>query len=139
MDQFEWSVDYATGIPEIDSQHSHLFELTNRVLRGIANKNPELTLAEVLDELVQYTQSHFAFEEQCMRDAGYEHTEEHTRSHARLVGKIEDFADDLRSGKLTAQDLAEFLKNWLTLHILREDMRYLPAVTQYRGNPDADA
>ena len=37
MIPLEWTVEYSTGIPKIDSQHAYLFELANRLARALAS------------------------------------------------------------------------------------------------------
>ncbi len=138
MELLEWNADYATGIPEIDSQHSYLFELVNRSIRGLSGLPDPVAQRQLLAELKLYTQRHFAYEEKCMEDAGYAHLAEHRQSHQRLRVQLARFASDLESGTLEPRALAEFLRNWLTLHVLREDMRYIPALTR-KGNPDGNA
>ncbi len=138
METLEWNANYATGIPEIDAQHSYLFELTNRFIRGIQSHQDMLTLQQVLAELSAYTRRHFAYEEQCMRDAGYAHLEEHCQSHARLNDRIIQYKSEVEAGRLDARELAGFLRDWLNLHVLREDMRYIPALTA-KGGHDGNA
>lgn len=139
MEHIEWNANYATGIPEIDAQHSYLFELTNRFIRGLASPTPQMSPSDLLRELADYAQKHFAFEEQCMKESAYQHLEEHTKSHERLRQQIEQYAEELKRGTLRAQELADFLRNWLVLHILREDMRYIPSVTGAKGDQHGNA
>jgi hemerythrin len=129
METLEWNADYATGIPEIDAQHSYLFELTNRFIRGIHGDSEMPALQQILSELSQYAGRHFAYEEQCMLAAGYAHLDEHRKSHERLSDRIVQYTSEVEAGRLEPRDLAEFLRNWLKLHVLREDMRYIPALT----------
>ena len=44
------------------------------------------------------------------------------------AGRVARFASEVESGKLEPRELAEFLRKWLVLHVLREGMRYIPAV-----------
>lgn len=129
MEMLEWNANYATGIPEIDSQHSYLFELANRFIRSLSGLPDPVAQRQLLAELTLYTQRHFTFEEKCMEEAGYAHLAEHRKSHQRLRVQLTRFASDVESGRLDPRELAEFLRNWLKLHVLREDMRYIPALT----------
>lgn len=138
VENLEWNANYATGIPEIDAQHSYLFELANRFIRGLNGLPDPVAQRQLLAELTSYTQTHFTFEEKCMEDAGYPHLAEHRASHQRLRVQLARFASDVESGKLEPRALAEFLRNWLRLHVLREDMRYIPALTA-RGDQNENA
>lgn len=133
MEQFEWNANYATGIREIDSQHAYLFALTNRLIRqqsGDAVGN--VTIASILDELNDYVDRHFSYEESVLEQAGYEHLEEHKVLHERMRQRLQLYASELKSGRLTVAEVTDFLKSWLRLHILREDIKYTPAVSHLR-------
>ncbi len=129
MEILEWNANYATGIPEIDAQHSYLFELTNRFIRGIHGQSEMPSLQQILSELSEYVGRHFAYEEQCMLTAGYAHFDEHRKSHKRLTDSIVQYTSKVEAARLEPRDLAEFLRSWLKMHVLREDMRYIPALT----------
>lgn len=129
METLEWNANYATGIPEIDAQHSYLFELANRFIRGLNSLPDPVAQRQLLAELTSYTQRHFTFEEKCMEEASYPHLAEHHASHQRLRVQLARFASEVESGRLEPREFAQFLRNWLKLHVLREDMRYIPTLT----------
>lgn len=133
MEALEWNANYATGIPEIDAQHSYLFELTNRLIRGILSKDEMPALQTILSELLAYARRHFSYEEHLMHQAGYAHLEEHRQSHERLTDRIMHYNSELQASRLEPRDLAEFLCGWLKIHVLRDDMDYIPALTANGG------
>ncbi len=132
MEQFEWNSNYATGIREIDTQHTYLFALTNRLIRHTAGSTEMESLAHILAELNDYVEKHFSYEESIMEQAGYEHLAEHKQHHVRMRQRLDLYTAELQSGGLTVAELTEFLKSWLKLHILREDIKYIPAVSHLR-------
>ena len=70
MKKMEWSPELETGIPEVDTQHKRIVNLVNQMQEARLNKDME-TVASVITEMVDYTLSHFAFEEALMEDARY--------------------------------------------------------------------
>ena len=60
-----WSPDLDTGIEVIDRQHQRIVEYINQ-LELTKNHHDRNVMKQVLDDLVDYTQSHFAFEESCI-------------------------------------------------------------------------
>jgi len=64
----EWTEDLNTGIQVIDSQHHRIVQYINK-LYDIQNTHDRKQVEQVLDELVDYTLSHFAFEESLMEAA----------------------------------------------------------------------
>ncbi len=132
MEQFEWSTNYATGLRDIDEQHAYLFALTNRLIRYTAGSTEMESLAHILDELNDYVDKHFSYEESMLEKAGYEHLAEHKQHHNRMRQRLELYSAELQNGALTLGELTEFLKSWLKLHILREDIKYIPAVSHLK-------
>jgi len=82
-------------------------------------------LAQILDDLVNYTETHFSFEERLMQQGGYSKFDEHQAEHLVLKGQVHEIRDKLRAHKLVmTMDVMRFLKNWLTTHIMDHDQRY---------------
>ena len=75
--------------------------------------------------LVNYTRTHFAYEEMLFKRYGYEDQVEHLKTHERMVTKISDFRDRYTGGERDiGPELLDFLKDWLIHHILEDDMAY---------------
>ena len=53
----------------------------------------------VEDDLVEYTLSHFAFEECLMEDAGYEFVRGHKKVHELFVRRVASFSDRLKRAR----------------------------------------
>lgn len=66
-----WSDELVIGIPVIDAQHQRIVEYINTV-EHVQKTKSQKELLELMDELVDYTVSHFAFEESLMEEAGYD-------------------------------------------------------------------
>ncbi len=121
----EWTDELSVGIQEIDEQHKILVGLLNRLYESIILRTDSEEAANVLKELSQYTIVHFAVEESLMRILGYDDYEEHKKHHEELTQQVVDLSNRVSSGKLSSSmELLNFLKNWLTKHILIEDKRY---------------
>ena len=65
-----WQDDLNTGIEVIDHQHRRIVEMINH-LHVAQTSLQRLVVSDVIDELIDYTLSHFAFEEELMEEAGY--------------------------------------------------------------------
>jgi hemerythrin len=109
----EWDDLYSIELAEADQQHRKLFDLINQ-LHG--------TIASVLDELVEYTEYHFATEERFMVEYEYPARAAHEAAHKHFVGRILKFKRDLHDGgALRSVEIIEFLRDWLQNHILTRD------------------
>lgn len=71
-----WTDDLNTGIDVIDRQHRRIVDYINDLELAKAKQDRE-AVGKVLDELVDYTLSHFAFEESLQEEAGYKYCKPH--------------------------------------------------------------
>ncbi len=82
----------------------------------------------VIEETIDYTLSHFAFEEALMVDAGYLYSGPHKRVHELFTKRVMDFRTRFESGEEVANELHAMLSRWLINHIRADDVGYLDAV-----------
>lgn len=133
----EWKESYSVGLPEIDQQHRILIDIINRLHDAMRTGSTHAKIVRVVKELLEYTNTHFGFEERMMAAAGYRHVPEHARKHRAMVAQVEAFAEGVRASRAsTPLHLMEFLKGWLTNHILSTDMDYresMLALAKARG------
>ena len=126
MSLFTWSDKYSIGNDEIDNQHKMLFDILNRLFDICVGRNKTDTVEEVMNELVSYTNYHFKFEEQYMRDVGYKDLNKHIEQHNYFTIEIK-IANrrQLQDKCCTDNKLIEFLSNWLIQHVTEEDIKYV--------------
>ena len=132
LESIEWSDQYKTGIRVIDSQHAFLFTLTDRLIRQV-NEKQDISLGSTLDQVLDYADQHFSYEEKVLRQAHYHELPEHHKMHIKIKEQLGTYVNEMKQGKLTAEKLVEFLKNWLKMHILAEDMKYTSVVKDITG------
>lgn len=122
-----WSDDLSVGIEEIDEQHKIMVRLVNELYAGIIQKTDEEVVRKTLEELVQYTIVHFAVEESLMRIFDYPQYEEHKKHHQDLTTQVRDLYTKIQTGEAQiSMELLNFLRAWLTNHIMIEDKHYSP-------------
>jgi hemerythrin len=124
-----WKDEYAIGVYEIDEQHKRLFTLVERLQRACDEGADREVIDMALRELIEYTKTHFGFEERMMLAHGYEDRDEHRKYHAKFVAGVLDAKRDWEAGDSEVLlRLTVFLTNWLRDHILVEDMAYVPTL-----------
>jgi hemerythrin-like metal-binding protein len=121
-----WHDRYRLGNAEIDAQHRKLFELVNHfddvIKMGMAEE-----LGRVLDDLITLTVAHFEFEENLFESLGFPQASSHKKVHEDLIKQAKDMRTKMkRGGHVSSVAIARFLADWLTNHIIREDMEYKP-------------
>lgn len=120
-----WTPKMSVGIDSIDGQHQKLIAQINAVVDIILfQPGPKADLNQVMDALVQYTQEHFAFEEDLFSKHGYSETADHLNHHERLRSGLISHIDKFRRSQLDQAKFLEFLKDWLIKHIMETDMKY---------------
>ncbi len=122
---FQWSNGFSVGIQEIDEQHKELVDLLNKLHTAIIEHHGSETSRTILDELADYTKTHFSVEESLMRVSNYPEFDAHKQNHEELIGQVVALQDKLDTGeaKITFE-LLHFLKVWLTNHINEADKRF---------------
>ncbi|MEJ2479474.1 MAG: bacteriohemerythrin [Acidihalobacter sp.] len=128
MAYLDWKDELNTGIGVIDRQHRRIVDYINQ-LHEITQGDSDTSTVDVLTALVDYTLSHFAFEESLLEEAGYPQHASHVRTHDAFRNRIFDFRERARQGEDVAAPLLELLRDWLFDHIAHEDARYVPVVS----------
>lgn len=128
-DPIKWNQSFLTEVPDIDRQHRRLVTLVNDLHHALREGRTQERMKEILDELVKYTSEHFSFEEKLMARCNYSDLEAHKRLHENLVKQVMDIYRGFESGRnCIGIETFNFLKDWLTNHIMRIDMKYSPTM-----------
>ncbi len=131
---FDWEEKYAVGVKKLDLQHKKLFELVSAFYDRIHAKDTARAMSGVLAGLIAYTATHFSAEELYLHQYGYPLYDQHVAQHAKFVEKVTDFQTRMEQGTLLIPiEVANFLKDWLSGHILVEDQRYASFLKEKRG------
>lgn len=117
---------FKTGIAMIDEEHKTLFDIIGKIYKAIevelVHDKFDLIL-DILDELKEYTQVHFADEENYMNEIGYEGLAQQKILHEKFIETLNDVnldhVDDNQEEYL--YEVLNFLQNWLINHILKVD------------------
>lgn len=121
----EWSDEYSVGIDSIDQQHKKLLGLINSLQTAIDYSTGDEYEQEALNELVDYTKTHFTYEEGLLEQNDYPDFEPHKAQHAEMINKVEEVLTEYSKDPETAMSNAvEFLKSWLINHINGTDKQY---------------
>lgn len=137
MAYLDWSDDLDTGITVIDDQHKRIVAMINQ-LDAAQRAASKVQAGGVIDELIDYTVSHFAFEEAMIEEAGYIFTKAHKRVHALFIKRVEDYRERFNRGEDIADELKGMLGRWLSSHIRSDDRNYVEAVNQNLRRLSAD-
>lgn len=127
----EWTNKLDVGIDEINRQHQRLVGLVNEVNRLIQENYSLSAIQRVIQALVDYTVTHFRYEENMFDRFEYEHEAEHKAKHQKLVNQVLEFQSRVNAGEDVGEELLDFLKAWLVNHIQGDDMKYGPYLSSH--------
>jgi hemerythrin len=123
MALIEWTDELNTGIPVIDNQHQRIVAYINKLDHAQQHHSRD-EVGEVLDELVDYTLSHFAFEESLMEEAHYTFINAHKKVHQLFVKRVADYQQRFKMEEDIEEELMHTLRAWLINHIKNDDRDY---------------
>jgi hemerythrin len=122
MSLFEWRSEYSLGHENIDAQHKRLFALANELHTAMTQGQGKGALSLTLNNLVDYTKTHFANEERLMQTHHYPDYAEHKAAHDALTSRVIEFQKNFEAGRVGMTiELLQFLKDWLRTHIGETD------------------
>lgn len=125
MTRFEWKSEYSVGNAPIDADHQGLFALVHQLE---AADMTDGFLDDILWQLEQYAEGHFAREEAYMREIDFPGIEEHIAGHHTFIEWLDTVKTTYRraaeSPFLIGDLVNKFLEGWLIKHILEDDMMY---------------
>lgn len=122
----QWKDDYKIGIEKIDEQHKKLFEIANRAYDILTKEivvDKYDKVADVIEELREYTSYHFKTEEDYMLKIGYKRFLSQKAARDEFIKKIYGInLDDIsENDDKQLLDILEFVVNWISGHILGAD------------------
>lgn len=127
MAYLSWNDDLTIGIEVIDRQHKRIVDYINELHDAVSIPGASETqrrVAAVLNDAIDYTESHFSFEEAMLEEVNYEFLHAHKKIHEAFVHKMQKYQERIGRGENIAAELNDTLKLWLIRHIKGEDRAY---------------
>ena len=123
----DWNEKYSVGINEIDKQHKKLLDFTNDLYNACgkgkddANELFKVTIKKAVD----YVHTHFAYEENLMKQYNYPDYIIHKKQHEEFIRKILEEVKKFQTGALfVPNSFVRFLRDWTLEHIAIVDKKY---------------
>ena len=123
-----WQPEYSVGIDAIDRQHQALVDLIRQLQEAMQEGRGRAFQRTLIERLVAYTIGHFRFEEDFMRERGYESRAGHIELHRVMTNQVRELQRKIQDGEAVSNAaLMLFLRSWLTDHIMQHDQAYARA------------
>ncbi len=136
MSFMKWDPSFSVGVDVIDNQHKRIFDYINLLETAVREKD-QSGIKHVLDEMVDYTLTHFSFEESLMEKGDYPYYDAHKHVHDSFAARVSGYREKFEKGENVGQRLLSDLRIWLTNHIKRDDRDYAPYVQKTLKKDDA--
>lgn len=123
---YEMKEEYLTGIPQINEEHTRIFELAEQAYQLLQDEHrydKYDDLVYLVEELKNYTKYHFQHEEEYMESIDYQAIFIQRVQHKDFIEKLDDFNIDEEDSEHedTIIDLLNLITEWLIDHILKMD------------------
>ena len=125
MAVIEWSDKYSVGIKSIDEQHKIWVGLINKLHDAMKKGEAKNVMADILDEVAEYTKTHLSYEEGLFAKYNYPESETHKIIHEKFTQQVLDYQKQQHEGKnIISVEMMDILSGWLTNHITKTDKKY---------------
>ncbi len=137
MAYMQWTPDLETGIHVIDEQHKRIVDYINELDHANVTGDAE-EVKNTLEGLLDYTITHFEFEEELQERAEYPFLKAHKRVHEIFMKRVSTFRERAEKGENVTAELLSMLKIWLSSHIKGDDRDYVESVQKVTGSKDQE-
>ena len=136
MAYFECAQDMVIDDGPIDADHRRLIAQVNELHTATSQGQGHSVVGQLLEQLLADTAEHLRQEERQMQQAGYPHMERHRMGHDRFEAELRALQAKYQSGSITvASQLSTLLRDWLSLHIRRNDKELRQFLQTQRRSP----
>ncbi|MCP4255111.1 MAG: hemerythrin family protein [Candidatus Scalindua sp.] len=121
----EWEEKYSVGLSIIDEEHKELIRIMNAAITAKHNDSID-EITKLLKQLTVYALKHFSTEESYMAKFKYPEFQYHQEEHHDFSNKAITYCNRVVEGDYhIANEILEYLKQWLVNHILITDKKYV--------------
>lgn len=121
-----WSDALKIGIPMVDDEHHGLVNAMNELHALLVLGHERQGCQEALVAMTEYVHTHFAHEEALMAETGFPRLEAHRELHRHFAEHVAELnatcPAPAADAKNKADDLLNYLRDWLINHILGADV-----------------
>ncbi|HJW56059.1 MAG TPA: bacteriohemerythrin [Burkholderiaceae bacterium] len=120
---YMWHDSLSCGHESIDTDHRYLFDIAERLRIAGIHGQADAEIGQILAELMDYVDRHFAREEALMQAVDYPCMADHRFEHSLLIRRVKSLYRRFIEGKpLQPREVAQFVNRWLRYHIMHSDL-----------------
>ncbi len=120
-----WNETYSVDVRELDDQHKSLIHMINEMHYAMNNDKGQEAISSIVEQMFDYMELHFTFEEGLLRQYGYLGLQAHQQKHEEFRSKARDLRERNSKGEFVLSfEIVQFLSDWLQTHIMVTDKKY---------------
>lgn len=133
--QVAWRPSFEVGHDVIDRQHQRLLSLGNELITAVMQQRLREDVELMLEVLITEIGQHLKAEEEIARGRDTPLSRKTTEAHRGLLARGNALREQFLDGEFPAGDLVGFVAyDLITMHIVKEDLRFLPGVRGRNAN-----
>lgn len=122
---FKWDKErLTTHVEAMDNEHIKLINIMNKLYERHEAKAGKGELLALIKELGAWTVTHFQHEEKFFDTLGYSQANVHKKIHKDLLERFMGHQAEFEKTGVLSPAFFQFLKTWLTAHIMGIDVKY---------------
>ena len=122
-----WGSFFTSGNAIIDEDHQAMINAANNIIDSYEYRAEQMIINKELNNAYKHIMLHFNKEEDIIKNLNYEHYEEHTKEHRKLMAELLRLYDSYSREKSNAIDVIKFLvQDVIVGHIVQKDFDFYP-------------
>lgn len=123
----QWNDSYLVGHKLVDFDHMTLVNITNELFHRVNQGFSDEEISQTISLLIDYVEKHFEREEELFLNSDYPESDKHLEMHKDITKTVKDIATIYKTdpSAINIGEVLEFLKKWLTNHIMKADQGYV--------------
>ncbi len=123
---------HSLGLSIIDEEHKKVIDIINMVIAAKQHDNYPGEVEKMLHEMIDFSWRHFKTEERYMLEFDYPEYQYHKEEHFDFVQRMNSYFGRVVDGDYhVANEILEYLKEWLLKHIQGTDAKYVECFTKH--------
>ena len=120
-----WDPSFSVNIPNLDNDHKKMVQMISKLHEAMSQGKSKELITPLINELSDYTVSHFGAEEKYLRDKKHPELSVQMAQHKIFLDRVNEFKETVQTGKTAiAIQLLPFMNQWFLNHIMKMDMKY---------------
>ncbi|MDR3739024.1 MAG: bacteriohemerythrin [Terracidiphilus sp.] len=129
---------YSVGVAKLDDQHAVFIGGLNKLHGAMIMGQGKTITGHLLQTLIDNAREHTSAEEALMTSTNYPGLAHHRAEHQKLVAKFAELQAQHQKGEdSVCIPLLQFMRDWLSTHILEEDRKYTPWLQEHGAHSSA--